>query len=209
MRSVLISLPYAPPVSWMAIFLQFENVQIEAHENFEKSSWRSRMEIAGPNGRQLLSIPVEQGRSHHQLYKQVETAKVPDWKKIHWQSLCTAYGRSAYFLYYRDDLEEIYKLPNTSLWEMNLQFLHLICDLIGVKKEFRFSENYVKDPTVLDLRRSDKTQKDILSQLPAYPQVFSERYEFLANLSCWDLIFNLGPDSKEYLKKVDLKDFHS
>ena len=36
--------------------------------------------------------------------------------------------------------------------------------------------------------------------LPTYLQVFEDKHGFISNLSCLDLIFNLGPESATYLK---------
>jgi hypothetical protein len=34
-----------------------------------------------------------------------------------------------------------------------------------------------------------------------YPQVFSSKYGFIPNLSILDIIFNLGPNSSNYLRR--------
>ena len=38
---------------------------------------------------------------------------------------------------------------------------------------------------------------------PLYQQVFQFKHGFISNLSILDLLFNLGPQSLEYLKKVN------
>ena len=36
-----------------------------------------------------------------------------------------------------------------------------------------------------------------------YPQVFMEKHGFITNLSILDLLFNLGPESTDYLNNID------
>src|SRR5947209_971778 len=63
-------LPYLPNIAWFSCILQRDTILIEREENFIKSTHRNRAEIAGANGKQLLSIPVHGGRDHHQKYKE-------------------------------------------------------------------------------------------------------------------------------------------
>ena len=37
---------------------------------------------------------------------------------------------------------------------------------------------------------------------PKYPQVFEYKYGFIENLSILDLIFNIGPESNNYLNSI-------
>ena len=40
---------------------------------------------------------------------------------------------------------------------------------------------------------------------PPYQQVFSERTGFMPNLSCLDLLMNLGPDTQKYIQDLTNK----
>ena len=39
------------------------------------------------------------------------------------------------------------------------------------------------------------------NKFETYPQVFSSKYGFIPNLSILDIIFNLGPNSSNYLRR--------
>ena len=56
---VLLSTAYFPPIEWMAYAVQSNGVVLEANEYFQKQTYRSRTHIAGSNGVQKLSAPVE------------------------------------------------------------------------------------------------------------------------------------------------------
>jgi len=43
-----------------------------------------------------------------------------------------------------------------------------------------------------------------LGKQERYDQVFMEKYGFIANLSILDLLFNLGPESADYLHNLDI-----
>ena len=39
------------------------------------------------------------------------------------------------------------------------------------------------------------------TRFETYPQIFSSKYGFIPNLSILDIIFNLGPNSSNYLRR--------
>jgi hypothetical protein len=43
------------------------------------------------------------------------------------------------------------------------------------------------------------------TQFNTYTQVFSYKHGFIPNLSILDVLFNLGPNSSNYLKNISLK----
>ena len=109
MHTCLVELPYLPNIVWFSNFLKMENVWIEREENFVKSTFRNRCEIAGANGRQMLSIPLQGGRDHHRLYKETRILNDTRWQKIHWQGIRSAYGSAPYFEFYEDRIRKFYE----------------------------------------------------------------------------------------------------
>ncbi|HWB62773.1 MAG TPA: WbqC family protein [Chitinophagales bacterium] len=198
MTPVLLELPYLPNVQWCGNFLNYENVIIEHEENFLKSTYRNRCEIAGANGKMILSVPVEGGRDHHQKYKDVRIAYKDNWQNNHWQSIRSAYGRAPYFEYYADRLLPVYETRYEYLYDFNVAVLKVVLWLLKSDKPLKFTSVYEKIPTgIIDLR-SGRSNKEI-SSLRRYYQVFEERHGFMPNLSVIDALFNLGPQTKEYL----------
>lgn len=197
MEPVLLYLPYLPSVGWFKQYLQAGEVFIEARENFVKSSQRNRASIVGGNGRLLLSIPVAGGRDHHQTYKDTLTHGT-DWQKSHWQSLRSAYGSSPFFEHYGPVLELLYNGTETNLFDFNQRLLNTLLRLLKINKPYALTQEYQKTPEgVLDLRKGIPQPT-----LPRYYQVFEDRHGFQPDLSVVDLLFNLGPQSLNYLKDI-------
>lgn len=203
-KKILLDCQYLAPVSYFALCMHASEVHIEAHEYFVKSSNRNRCYIAGPNGLQLLSVPIHHGKSHKQLFKEVQVAKDIDWQKNHWQSLCSSYRRSPYFEFYEDELAPYFHQEVTSLFDFNITLFQKICALLKINIEIKFTESFQANYTeLLDYRflyREMKYEPD----MPEYSQVFGDRHDFLEDISILDLLFNLGPEAKSYL--MDLED---
>lgn len=159
-----------------------------------KQSYRNRCYIYGPNGRQSLVIPVE----HENLFRipisEVKISYESRWNHIHWKSLCTAYRNSPYFEYFEDDFQNIYLNPPKLLFDFNLALLKMILKIFQIKKEIHFSESFEKDTNAEDFRNHFHPKKNI-AEIPEYYQVFKERFGFINDLSCIDLLFNAGPDA--------------
>lgn len=202
--SGLFTIAYLPPIAWFQHALQCEKIFIEAHENYNKQSYRNRCKILSANGILDLSVPIIQGNTK-QTIKNVVTQENEPWRKIHWQAICSAYGKSAFFLYYRDDFEAIY-LQNTctSLFDLNMLFIQLIFKLLKTNCELHFTNKYDEhNKDTIDFRNSFKAKNPVLGlELLVhtnYYQVFAEKFPFQPNLSILDLLFNVGPISKDYL----------
>jgi len=194
-----------PPISYFALLLKAENCLIEKHENFVKSSNRNRCRIAGPNGLQMLSIPIDSGKSHRQLFKDIISSNAIDWQKNHWQSLCSSYRRSPYFEFYEDELKPLFADNSVLIFDLNTQIIKKIIGLLKLDISLAYTTSYQKDyDGFLDARNLYK-ENMFSPALPPYIQVFGDRHPFLNDISILDLLFNQGPQAKEYLQQLSNK----
>ncbi len=202
--SKLMSIAYLPNIAWFQQALQAKEVFIETKENYIKQSYRNRCKILSANGPLDLSIPVLH-LSAKQLISEIKTQEQEAWQKKHWQAICAAYGKSAFFLYYRDKLENIFlKQSFDNLFEFNLALIQTLIAMLKIELKFQFTESF--EPLCnehLDFRnyfhaKGIAASKELVFE-KKYDQVFAEKFPFQANLSIIDLLFNVGPLSKEFL----------
>jgi hypothetical protein len=203
MAEAVLDLQYLPNIYWFTQFLKYETIWIEQEENYIKSTYRNRCEIAGANGKQTLTIPLLGGRDHHQKYKDTLISYQSNWQNNHWQSILSAYGSAPYFEYYADKFQGLYNKQVPLLFNFNLEMLNLILRLIKLKKPFQLTSDYEKiPPDKIDLRSSRLSMHKVEIRPTKYYQVFESKNGFIPNLSIIDLIFNMGPGALDYLKTV-------
>ena len=116
---------YFPPVSYFRFLIRENDVDIEAHEHFIKQTLRSRCEIFGANGRLRLSIPVRHENRWKIPIHEILIDHDSSWQQQHWKSIQSAYGQAAFFTYYRDGLEELFRSKTETLFEWNMKCLGL------------------------------------------------------------------------------------
>ena len=82
--------------------------------------------------------------------------------------------------------------------------MKIVAELLKVKLPFKFTDNYVSSSDFLgiDLRSQLMPANQYTEMLPEYPQVFSDRMNFVTDLCVLDVLFNLGPRSLNYLKEL-------
>ncbi len=182
--------------------MHYEPVCIEKQENFVKSTGRNRCYIAGANGRQILTIPLQGGRDHHRKYTDTKIAYTSNWQDSHWHSIKSAYGSAPYFEFYAHIFQKFYETEYVLLFDFNLQLLDAVLSALKLNKDYLFTTEYQKGPIDLVDLRSNKQLLTALQTLPRYYQVFEERNGFIPDLSVLDLIFHLGPQSREYMAKL-------
>lgn len=183
-------------------------VYIEACENYQKQSYRNRCRFYAADGVQTLSFPiVHEGGTHRQPIADIKVDYSKPWVLQHKRAIASAYMTSAYFEYYQDEFFEIYDSRPEKLFDLNMAFIRFFIEKTGLKVDLRLTEDYHKETPSDDLRETihPKRPDPLLAEYgleKPYFQVFSRKYGFLPNLSIMDLLFNEGPDSILFLKKL-------
>jgi len=104
---ILIELHYLPCLEYFIQLVQSENICLEAHENFQKQTYRNRFSILTANKIDTLSVPVLKSNSK-QLIREVEIDYTQLWQKIHRRAIQSAYGKAPYYEYYADYFKQLY-----------------------------------------------------------------------------------------------------
>jgi hypothetical protein len=92
-----------------------------------------------------------------------------------------------------------------------LEIFDLICELLGISKRYKFTKEYFKTPSQLDLRRLVSPKFNLDIKLEPYFQVLNKENNFIANLSIIDLLFSEGPNAVCYLEnqKINFNQINS
>lgn len=236
----LLSTAYFPPVSYFAAMAQEMGglvlrqdrersqltapqltpsvIYVETSENFQKQSYRNRCRFYGADGVQTLSFPiVHEGGTHKQPISEIKVDWSKPWLHQHKRAIVSAYGTSAYFEYYQDELFEILDRKREKLIDLNMDILRFFIEKTGLAVDLRTTDDYTRDGLIMDADGSvtvcddlrevihPKRQNTILEDLDLkkpYFQVFAPKYGFQSDLSIMDLLFNEGPESILYLKRL-------
>lgn len=204
---VLLSSAYWPNLQYVYYLLKCETVCIEQYDHYQKQSYRNRCQILSANGPLNLSIPVKH-LAPKEFTKDVEISYQENWHQKHWRAIITAYKNSPYFEHFEDEIAELYFVKPKLLIEFNTLQLQLVLKLLRLKKEIKFSTDYIVDSLdyndkresihpKLDFR-SDSLTSEML--LKSYYQTFEAKMAFVPNLSILDLLFNKGLESLDYLE---------
>jgi len=184
--------------------LETKNVVWDVAEHYQKMSYRNRYYLAGPGGRQLMSLPLHSGRNQRKAVKDVMISNDTDWQSQHWKTITSLYRRSPFFEYYEHLLLPLFEERYESLHAWNKAGARLIAGLL--KLDISFSETGVyrqhyAESDVLDIRTSFVPQAGPPLPVPEYHQVFSERCGFQPDCSILDLLFCEGNYSASLLEK--------
>lgn len=200
----LISTAYLPTVRYMSVLAKYGAAIIEQHETFPKQTFRNRTTIATGNGLMMLNVPVSRPSGNHTTTAEMVVSYHEPWNIRHWRAIASAYNAAPYFLYYKDELEEILMHRYAHLLHLNEALLHYLLKKIKITCQLEYSQTFIRETeSYIDLRDSLTAKRDNPDNIyPHYSQVFESRHGFLPNLSVIDLLFNLGPEAKSYLLSI-------
>jgi len=204
MQRSILATAYLAPIEYFYFLLNRESC-IEAHEFFQKQTYRSRCSIVTSTGVQTLSIPIVHFKSKIPI-KEVAIEYKTAWQRQHWKSIITAYNKTPYFLYYRDYFEPFFTRKFDTLFEFNYDLILLILKLMKAKTDLSFTSEYIKNyDNALDLRNNLSPKKisdfSLKFTLPKYDRSFVHHTYFHRGISIIDLLFNKGNESLNYLQK--------
>lgn len=199
-KNYLLPTAYLAPLSYYALIIKSPNSIIEQYEHFKKQTIRNRCSIYSSNGSLVLSVPKVRKSSSKTLIKDIQICYTEPWQKIHWNAIQSSYNSSPFFEYYMDEIFVIYNTKEKYLIDLNLKTHQLILKFLQIDSKINLSNNYNSQTELEDFR--DKKFQSINN--PVYDQVFSIKKGFTPNLSIIDLVFNLGPESNNYLEKIEL-----
>jgi hypothetical protein len=200
-------------------FIIYDEVQ------YTKNDWRNRNKIKTPSGVQWLTIPVSQ-KSLSQKISETEVS-FTNWGKKNWNAIMSNYGKAAHFRSLSEPFQEFYLNSSFKrISDINLWLLTHICSVLEISTKIVDSKTYdlKGDPTERlvnickqasasvylsgpaaksYLRENVFSEEGIAiewmdySNYPVYPQLYPP---FSHAVSIIDLIFNTGPESRQYMK---------
>ena len=201
LNNPLLSTAYLAPISYYAILLKQNNSMIEYHEHFIKKSIRNRCDIMNTNGRLSLSIPVNRKTKTKTKISKIKISYAENWQKNHWKSIFSSYNSSPFFEYYKDKLKPYFLKEEEYLIDFNNNLQKEILALLKIKFTITYNSIYKRTGDFTDLRDNNSIKINTIR----YDQVFMEKHKFINNLSIIDLLFNMGPESLDYLHQLQIK----
>ncbi len=189
----LLPTSYFPSIHYLKV-MNTHCVSLEAHENYQKRTIRNRTKILNANGPFLLSVPLTKGKTKS-LITETKISFDEDWQIQHLKHIKSSYGSAPFYDHYIDEISELINNSSSTLWQLNLSILNYLKSL-DYCQSWSFTESYVTGQTseVLDYRMAVPS----ITEPKSYNQVFQEKFGFVDNLSCLDLLFNLGPEGASY-----------
>ena len=188
------ALPYFGSTKLWQQGLASAGFSFRQNEHYQRRTQRNRTVIANSHGRQTLSIPLLGGKHQSCPIKEVKISYAEDWRRQHWLSIQAAYGSAPFYFAFEDELQDLYtRIPDT-LWEWNWGLMEWVASIIAPQLVLAKADDWIPE---IDTQKVTLSAVDGLKQ---YPQVFTERTDWLSNLSILDLLMCQGTAAGSYLR---------
>ncbi|MCQ2187576.1 MAG: WbqC family protein [Bacteroidales bacterium] len=138
---MLLTTAYFPPIEYFSILAKYSVVYLEAHEKYQKQSWRNRCRILTANGPMDLNFPIVHDGAT--LIKDIKVDWSTPWLHKTEYAIDSAYYSSPFFEYYRDELFAILDSHPETLWELNLGIIGFFCRKIGICPQILETESFL------------------------------------------------------------------
>lgn len=202
---ILLHPTYFPSIANCVVMIQAKNVTFEVCDNYQKQTYRNRMNIYGPQGSIPLTVPVVYSQKNRQRYKDITISNVDKWQDSHWKSIQSAYSSSPFFEFYEHDVMPLFREEVSNLMDFNFRCLDVVLECLQRELKFEKTAEYQFNPQhTSDYRYLVDHRKESDQAFKSYVQVFDDKHGFIANLSILDLIFNEGPNALLYLERQQL-----
>jgi len=223
MRVGILQPGYLP---WLGFFEQMSRCDVFVYLDdvqYTKNDWRNRNRIKTKDGIQWLTVPVSY--KFGQKIRDVTINNTYPWKRKHIHALRMWYSKSKFFSVYSEEIEQILKREWTYLVDLDIEVTRWLIKKLGITtktvlssglstttndKQYRLVE--ICKALDCDYFYEGKSGQNYINteffkangitiefqdyQHPQYPQLWGE---FVPYLSAIDLLFNVGPESPDYI----------
>lgn len=204
----VLNLPFVGNTSTWAIAAQSGTILLEACGPYQRRTYRTRTTILSPSGPLDISIPVHTG--HNLKYSETRINYETDWDRQMLYALRTAYNSSPFFEYLYEDISSILLKRYSFLWDLNIDMFRTLADALELNINIELTKDFSLPPSgATDFRIAIEPKfSHIIDEVcrPAeYSQIFSYPYNerpFTPYLSMFDLIFNMGRESRDVLREM-------
>ena len=198
-NQIILPTSYFGPIPYYSILVKSDDYVLEKYENFIKQTVRSRCIIHSSSGKLNLFIPRIRKNSSKTKIKDIRICYNEPWQKVHLKSIKTCYNSSPFFDYYKEKISKIFDVKEKFLIDFSLKSHLLVMDFLKLNQNINYTKVFEKINNSTDYRNYDFCSKEDYT----YDQVYFTKNDFIKDLSVLDLIFNLGPESIDLLKKID------
>lgn len=192
-----------------------------------RECWRNRDKIKTPRGEQWITLSVEKGPLHRNINEVLLSAQ-NDWIDKNINLLAENYRKAAFYDRYHPDIVGIYRGGHKRMMDLNMAFLKYFFEIFDIRIPMMLSSSLdvggKRTERVVNLvKKVDGTHyvsgtgaKDYMDENderlfkeagivlewqkfthPVYPQLHGD---FIPYLSCLDVLYNCGPNSREILR---------
>lgn len=200
------------------VFVFYDDVQ------YDKGGWRNRNRIKTPQGPQWLTVPVLTRGEQFPAVRDVRINPQEPWAVKHCKTLRQQYSKAPFIDAYAPSLFELLKQPWERLCELDIACIDWLAKAFDIRTpcvrsselgvsggrtsrlieiihllggdifyEGAAGKNYI-DPNEFRAHGIEVFFQEYVH--PIYPQLHGE---FISHLSAVDLLFNMGPDSRDVL----------
>jgi hypothetical protein len=225
-RVAIVQSNYIPWKGYFDMIASVDEFIIYDDMQYTRRDWRNRNKIKTPQGLQWLTVPVKVSGKFEQKIRETEIEGTK-WQKEHWNALVHNYGRAPFFTELAAQLEPLYfSLDCALLSDLNRKMIEWVCGYLAIRTRLSNSWDYAlgegKSERLADLVAqaggsvyvSGPAAKDYLDEqvftsrdiqvewmdytgYREYPQLWGA---FEHGVTVLDLLFNCGPESREYMK---------
>jgi hypothetical protein len=197
---ILVSTAYLPPVEYISLISQADEVLVELEENYLKQSYRNRCYILSAHGPQLLSVPVCLGTQHKTPLKEIRIDYSKRWQQVHLRALTASYSASPYFQFYFEYIEKIISKKTDFLIDLNMELTETVLKILKLNIRLTQTTHFESvGEAANDFRYKISPKKKSQFIVKEYMQVFNTFNRTDHRLSIIDLAFNMGPEALDYL----------
>ncbi|MCI8669515.1 MAG: WbqC family protein [Lachnospiraceae bacterium] len=212
---------YFDMINMVDEFVLYDDMQ------YTKRDWRNRNKIKAIQGMQWISIPVATKGKFYQKICETEVIS-SDWVDEHWKTLQYNYARAKHFDEYSEIIKELYEQCREEryLSKINYIFLKNICKILDINTKITWSseynlidgkteklvnickqagaECYLSGPAAKDYIDNELFIKENIDleymDYSGYKEYYQLYGEFQHTVTVLDMIFNLGKETKKYMK---------